>query len=318
MSRFVRNTLIQFKLETAYGEDPGSWAAADALLVRNASFDNPQENVPRELLRGTMGGFEHINTGGRSTVSCEVEFSGSGTAGEAPAWGKLLRACGMAQVISAGSRVEYNPVSSGFESGAIRYSRDGVIYTILGVRGTVTVRLGAYGLPYLAFEFTGLNAAPEVASTPASDVTAFRKPLAITPQNGAEMIVGGSLASGEVTGGTVVVSQDLELMLGQRVEHVRLLNGESIDITGREASGRGTVFLPAADEVAWHAAMQASSLTTLGFNLGTAAGASVSVFASAMQRASVRPAEFQGRAMVAADMRLVPSAGNDELRIVAR
>jgi hypothetical protein len=318
MSRFVRNTAIQFKIEVTYGVDPGSWVGADAVLIANASFDNPQEQVMRELLRGHMGGFEQMATTGRASIAFDVEFSGSGAAGTAPAWGRLLRAAGMAQTITAGNRVEYNPISAAFESATIRYSLDGVIYTVTGARGTVGIRLNAYGLPYLRFEFTGLNAVASAAATPTLDYSAFIRPLPINTVGGAEYRIGPTLTAGVVAAGTIVATQALELMLGQQIEHQKIIGSETIDIVARESTGQTTAFLAAADEVAWHDAVKVNTLTSFGFNLGSAAGARVSVFCPTMQRAQMTPTDYQGRAVVRAEMRMIPSAGNDELRIIAR
>lgn len=319
MSRFVRNTLIQFKLESTYGTDPGSWSATDALLLARATFDNPQESVARELLRGHMGSFEQINTTGTTRISFDLEFSGSGAADTAPAWGKVLRACGMAETITASTKVQYSLVSTGFESATIRYSCDGVIYTVRGCRGTATVRLNAFGLPYLAIEIVGLNATAAAAATPAGTFTAWQPPLPVTSGNGGVFRVGGTINAGAViSGGASVQSQDLEFMIGNQIQHQKFLGSEEIDITQREATGRGVCFLPAADEVTWFTAKKANTLASFGFTLGSAAGATVVVWAPAVQRSQLRHQDYQGRVVTAFDLRLVPTAANDEFVIVSR
>ena len=49
-------------------------------------------------------------------ITFEVELAGSGSAGTAPAWGPIIRACGFSETISASTSVTYAPVSSSFES----------------------------------------------------------------------------------------------------------------------------------------------------------------------------------------------------------
>ena len=143
MSRYMRNTVIQALLEPTYGAAVATWNAIDALLVKDPEFSIDRDVVPRDLVRGYMGGSEHLVGTRRSELKFTVELAGSGTAGTAPAWGKLLRGCGMAEVITAGNRVEYTPVTAGHESLSFRFFRDGVRYVSRGARGSVKVNLPA-------------------------------------------------------------------------------------------------------------------------------------------------------------------------------
>jgi len=319
MSRFVRNTAIQVQIESTYGTDPGSWAATHVVPCKSATFDTPNDRVPRELLRGHMGGFDEIYTVGTGRMQFEVELAASGTAGTAPAWGPLLRACGFAQTIVAADRVEYLPVSTGFVSATIRYFLDGVLHTATGARGTVTLSLNAFGLPMMQFDFTSLQTTPTATATPTGDFTAWKKPLAINEANTAELRIGATYSAGSVAGGTLAVNGDVSLNIGNSVQHMKLLNGRSVDITDRNMSGQAALFFGTpSDEVAFHTAMRADTMTTLGFSLGGTAGSRIAIHAPNVQRMSLRPQEYQGRQMMAAEFKLVPNAGNDELRIVSR
>lgn len=317
MSRYVRNTVIQAQIEAAYGTDPGSWSGTFNVPVMRATFDDQKDRVPRELMRGHMGAFEELYATGMGRISFEVELASSGTAGTAPAYGPLLRACGFAQTITAGNRVEYQPVSSAFESITLRYFIDGVLYTASGARGTVAFRLNAFGLPVMAFDFTSLAPVATAAAADTGDFTAWKKPLVINEANAGAWRIGPTYSAGAISGGTLAVTGDFEVNIGNTVQHQKLLNGRAIEITDRRTTGRGTLFFSAAaDEVAWYAATNADATTSLGFVLGSAAGAKIGLHMPAVQRLQARPQDYQGRAVIAADFSVAPSAGNDEVRLV--
>lgn len=323
MSRFIRNTAIQAKIETAYGTDPGTWTATDALLIANASYAEVQEPLSRDLIRPYFGASEHLQVTGRRRITFSVELAGSGTAGTAPAWGILLRACGMAQALTASTMAVYSPVSTAQESISIRYAVDGILHTAVGCRGTATLKLLAYDKPMIEFSFEGLDTvASTAAAVPATDFTAWKKPLPVIPANSAEVRLGGTYASGTgvISGGTALASRGMEVMIGNQIGKINLLSGESVDLTNREVTGRMTNFLSAADEVTYRSAIRANTTTTLGFQLGTTAGAIVGVFGANVQRVDPQNEDYEGRSMLSTSLRFLPSgtAGNDELRIIAR
>ena len=112
----TRKKYILAKIETTYGTDPTP-AAANAILTSGLQRSLYEGNVvTRELDRETLGNDETVNTAPYVMIEFAVELAGAGTAGDAPDYGVLLRACGFAETIDAGVDVEYAPVSSGFES----------------------------------------------------------------------------------------------------------------------------------------------------------------------------------------------------------
>jgi len=106
-------------------------------------------------------------------------------------------------------------------------------------------------------------------------------------------------------------------MLGQQAKFTPLIGGESVEISDRTATGKITLDLTAAQQVAAMADVKANTLTSLGFVHGTSAGYKVCVFAPAAQRINPSFQDVDGRAMSSYDLRLTPLIGNDELRIVA-
>jgi len=317
MPRYLRNSAILAKIETAYGLDAAPSGAANAILVSNLTI-NPlnAQNVDRALIRGFMGGAEQLVGNSFVDISFDVELAGSGVAGTAPAYGALLRAAGMAEVVSVGSRVEYMPISAGFESATIYYYDDGVLHKLLGVRGTFSLDMTQGNRPMMKYKFTGLDGGLGTAVTPALTLTGFKAPLVITDPNTADVLLGCTYAAGALSAGTAYPSQGLTLDLGNTVHYTPLLGGQSVDITDRVTVGTISTELTAAQEVAMMASVKNNTLQSIGLVHGTAAGAKVMVFAPAVQMINPKKGNLNGRRLNDYDLRFTPMSGNDELRIV--
>jgi hypothetical protein len=320
MNRYFRNTVIQVKVEVTYGTNPGSWAATDCLLISDAKFEIDRDLVPRNLIRGFMGGSDQLVGTRRSNITFTVELAGAGAAGTAPAWGKLLRMCGMAEAITALSRVEYTPVSTAFTSATIRYFIDGVMYVSVGARGTAKFMLNAYDRPVIEFTMQGFDTNATELSLPSPTLTAWQRPQVVTDANSGDIILGGSYSAGAITigGGSTLKSKGIEIDLGNKVSHMKMLGGESIDIVDREATGKMSVELTAAQEVTWRTDINANTLSTLAFRHGSAAGNQIIVFAPAVQRVTPQMEDYEGGVLMSTELRLLPSAGNDELMVVVK
>lgn len=318
--RYTRKTTILARLEAQYAVTPEGvpWVDTDALLIRNAKFRIARDTEARELVTPYLGGAEHMVAARRAEIEFEVEFAGSGTAGTAPAWGKLLRACGMSESVVAGNRVEYMPVSGGFESLQFAYVIDGVRYAARGARGTAKFVMSSYKIPVIQFKFQGFDAWADVGGVQPFSRAAWQRPLVLSDANAGDIRMGGTFAGGWSTGGTVLPSHGLEIDLANKISHIKLLGGESIDIVERDPSGKITVSLDDAQEVAWRSEINANGLTTLGFNFGSGEGHRVHVFAPSVQRVDPQATDYEGRVMMQAELRILPVSGNDELRIVAR
>jgi len=86
-----------------------------------------------------------------------VELKGSGTAGTAPALGKLFKACGFGETVVAITSVTYAPASSSISSLTLALYNDGVIFKMWGARGNVSLKLDAGKPAMLHFVFTGAD-----------------------------------------------------------------------------------------------------------------------------------------------------------------
>lgn len=154
------------KIETVYGTDAAP-AAVNGVLAQNVKI-TPMEasEVTRQHARPYQGARPALLVGKQMKLSFEVEAKGSGTAGTAPGFGVLLQACKTAEVIVALTSVTYNPVSSGHKSCSIYFYIDGVLFKVIGARGSWKYKLNADGIVVLEFMMTGLFTQPSAAALP--------------------------------------------------------------------------------------------------------------------------------------------------------
>lgn len=322
MSRFIRNTGILVKTETTYAIDAVPAGNANAILASDVSINPLQaNNVSRNLVRPYFGGSEELV--GTRYVECSfsVELAGSGAAGTAPAFGPLLRACALAEVITASTRVDYTPITTGQESVTIYWFDDGVLHKMLGARGTCTFNMGSGERPTMAFTFQGLYGGISAANPGAIDFSAFKTPLVVTDANSGDVNMGGTVAATgapAITGGTSVPSMGLTVMLGNTVQFTPLLGGETVDVTNREVSGNTRLDLTAAQEVSAMADVLNATLSSMSLQHGLVAGYKVLMHLPTVQRSSPTKEELNGRRLIGYSLRGVPTpggGGNDELRL---
>lgn len=320
MGRLIRNTVVLAKIESVYGTDPVPTGGANAMLVSNLSITpiNAQY-VDRDLVRGFMGSSEQLVGNRFAECSFDVELVGSGTVATAPAWGPLMLACGWAETITATFRVDYTPVSTGQSSVTIYWYDDGLLHKLTGARGDLTATYTAGGRPMLSFSFKGIYNTPTAAANATPTYTAFKKPQTVIDSNTLDLTFGAThSASGApaLTGGTTYPSSGIEFSLGNEVNHIPLLGGESVEITNRMSSCKFQVDLTAAQEATFMGEVDAATLTSVGLSHGTTAGYKSLLFLPFVQKVNPRKEEISGKRMVGFDGRVTPSVGNDEARIV--
>lgn len=319
-NRLIRNTAILAKIETTYGVDSVPVGATNALLVSNLSL-NPfnAQNEDRDNVRPYLGGSEQLPGTRYMELSFDTEFVGSGTVATAPPWGALARGCGLAETLTATFRTDYTPVSTGFESLSFYWFDDGVLHKGFGSRGNAVFKLGVGGRPKISWRFLALYNTPTAQVNPAVTLTPWKTPQVVIDANAGDIILGGTHATGvapAITGGTPYPSQGLEIDLGNSVNYTALLGGETIDITQRNVSAKLSMDLTAAQEVAFYNSVELASLTTIGLQHGTVANNKVLAWLASAQLFNPQKAEVNGKRLVSYDVRGVPVAGNDELRIV--
>lgn len=220
-----RNKIMLFKIETVYGTDPVPTAAVNGILATDVKLQ-PMEgtDVSRDLDLPYFGAQGTIPNELHAKLSFKVELAPSGTAGTVPAWGPLLRACGVAQVINAGVSVVYNPITDAHESGTFYLWIDSTRFALRGARGNAKFAVTAQGIPYIEFAFTGLFATPSDVARTTPVLTAFRKPAVASSTNTPTFTLNA----------VAMVMRSFMLDLKNSVENRFLIGAEAILITQRE------------------------------------------------------------------------------------
>ena len=218
------NKILLAKIETTYGTDSVPVAATDAIFARDVEL-TPMEgsDLAREIDQPFMGHSLTIPADLHTRLSFRVEFSPSGSLGVAPRWGALLRACGCAQVISAGASVTYNPVSEAHESVSIYLWIGGTRYVLRGARGTARIELAASGIPYIVFEFWGLFSQPTDVARDTPSAAGWPVPQHVSDTNTPTFTIGGAN----------FILRNLNFDLANTVEPRMLVNSEEILITAK-------------------------------------------------------------------------------------
>ena len=309
MALLTRKRLLLAKAETSYGTD-SSPAGTDAILVRQLEITPLQsDTVERELVRPYLGAAQTLLANTRVEITFQVELAGSGTAGTAPAYGSILKACGFSETISAGVSVTYAPVSSSFSSVTIYYNVDGVRHKLTGCRGTFTLNGTVGEVPYIEFTMTGIYNAPTDTALPSATYSNQAVPL---------VFKNGNTTSFQLLSYAGCL-QSVELDLGNEVAYRELVGcTKEVLITDRKVSG--TVMIEAvalATKNYFSAATSDSSLGNLQFTHGTAGGNIITVSSSTIDLGDVSYDDQDGITMLSIPVVAVPTtSGNDEVSIV--
>ena len=308
MSKQWRRRLAVVAVETQYGVAPDP-ATATILEVVMLDAGNPYagNTVERERMRYGFGNFEQINTGPNVERQIRVPFSGSGTAGEPPAYSPLLRACALSETIDAtvGSEsVTYQPVSQGMDSVTIWWYEDGQVQEIRGARGTYEIGADAQSLPYWQFNLTGLYSRPENAPS----------------VQGAESTVAGEVPINKQNSTFTMFNYPARLQAfsqnaGNQVEYRNLVGYEGVHITDRRVTGNITIEAPALADFNAFEKVESHQLVTLGevtLTHGTAPGNIIKAEGLQAQAANITPSDNQGIMHYGMEIRYLPTGSNDD------
>lgn len=320
-SRYIRDTVILNKIEAVYGTDSVPTGAANAVQVSNVRITplNAQF-VPRDLIRNYFGASEELISSYNKLVSFDVEGVGSGTAGTAPAWGPVLRACGWAETLVALERASYLPITNGQESVSQYVYDSGVLHKLLGCKGGVTFSMGLGGIPKMSFSFVAIDGGDTEAVPAGVSYASYQAPQVINNRFTGDLTLGGVLAptpgAPDLTGGTTYPSTGLEIDMGIKAEFIPLLGSETVDITDRKAKGKIKIAVTAAEEIALYATVKAGTTQTLGLLHGTVVGRRFGLFLPAAQLTNPQKDEMSGKRMMGYDVIAATSAGNDEVQVI--
>lgn len=307
--RYWRKKAVLAKIETGYGVDAAPLATANAMVVSDVT-QTPLagEEISRDLYVPWLGEQKRYLVGNYATLAFSVEFCGSGTAGTAPKWGALLRACGFAETVAAGTQVIYELASEGHESLSFYYYDDGVLHVMLGARGTVRIETGAKQILRLAFTFTGLLGPISDAALPSVTYTGWIEPDPIS-----KVLTTFSLH------GYAAGTERITLDVGNVVGKIELINREAIEITDRKVNGSVVIEAPLLAQKNFFATALAHTTGPIALTHGTVPGKITGISGPALQIGRPTTARGNdGKSMLTVPFWALPDAGDDELTFFAK
>ena len=303
-----KSKVILFKAESSYGVDPTPTGSANAMLMTDVAYSPMEgEDVSRDLEFPYLAAQGMIPVGERVRLRGKVELAPAGTAGVAPSWGPLLRACGVSETIVSDTSVTYAPITDSQESGTLYFWIGGTKQIVKGMRGDVTLRFPAQRLPYLEFDMTGLFGDPAEATPATPTLTGFQKPLVVTKANTPTFTVnpGGGAVS--------LVMREFSMSLNNQVEPRLLIGTEQVIIVDRQESALARVEAVPLSTLDPFALAKAQTACAVSLIHGTVAGAIATLSIPTAQ--VKRMPDYQNQQNILEwDLGLIPlpASGNDQ------
>ena len=308
MPLLSRKRLILAKTESTYGTDPTPTGASNAILVRNLEITPLQaETVSRDLIRPYLGVSDQLLAQTRVEVSFEVELAGSGTAGTAPAYGPVLKACGLSETVVATTSVTYAPVSASFSSCTIYFHNDGIRHKVTGCRGSWSLSAEVGAIPFITFTMTGIYNAPTDEALPAPTYANQAAPLIFKNGNTSNFSIfsySGCL-------------QSLNFDLANETVYRELVGcTKEVLITNRGPNGTVVIEAPSIATKDFFTIANGSSTGSISFQHGATAGNIVTFTTAQSDIGSPTYSDQDGIQMLNLPYLAIPtSSGNDELSL---
>ena len=307
MPRIFRKLAILAGVEATYGT-AAALTAANAVIGTNISFTPLEaDEVSRDLYMPYLGNQGIILAGKHAKLEFDVEVAGSGIAGTAPLYGALLRICGFAETVTAGTDTAYTIVEDGVESGTIRFEMDGVRHVLLGARGNVQLTFSPKGIPHYRFLLTGLlGTVADGPLTPFS-LAGWETPLECSSANTTMTLHGWAS-----------VTENLTIDLGNTVTPRFLIGSESVIISDRRSTGQAVVEATTLATMNWFERAEDRTRGALSLIHGTDAGNIVEIDAPAVEVGKISQGQTDGILNYSMPLSLCPVTGRDELTITVR
>jgi hypothetical protein len=308
----TRKKFLIAKIESSYGVDPSPVGGSDAVQVTNLELTPIEsDNVQAAAFQGFIGNSTRgtLVANKRVSVTFDVELAGSGTAGTAPAFGPLLKSCGLSETTVAATSVTYAPVSSSFDSATIYCFYDGTQHKITGARGSVTFNMTAGQFATASFNFIGIYNAP--------DNTALSGSFTVANQAAAIEVNDTNVTTATFHGVTSVRLESIDLALNNELLYKETASSKEVLITNRAAGGTAVIEAPAVGTTDYFAKAVAVTTGNSSFVLGATAGNIVTVNAAQTDITGVSYGDTNGVISLSMPYLALPTtAGNNEMSLV--
>lgn len=307
----TRKKFLIAKIESAYGSDSTPVGGSDAIQVTNLDVTPIEsDNVQAAAYQGFIGNSTRgtLVANKRVSVTFDVELSGSGTAGTAPAFGPLLKACGLSETVVAATSVTYAGVSSSFDSATIYCFYDGTRHKITGARGTVSFNMTAGQFPTASFVMTGIYNTP--------DDTALSGTFTVANQAASLEINDTNVTTATFHGVTDVRLESLDLALNNEVLYKETASSQEVLITNRTPGGTAVIEAPAVGTTDYFAKATAVATGNSSFVIGATGGNIITLTMAQTDITGVSYGDTNGVISLSMPYLALPTtSGNDEISL---
>ena len=309
MPKLHRKRSILAKAESSYGSDPTPTGSANYVQVIDLNIEPIQSDEDsRALIRPYMGNYEVIPANTRVNVTFDVEMSGSGSAGTAPKYGAILKACGLSETVVSSTSVTYAPVTTPSDSVTLFVNYDGIRHKVTGARGTFSLNCEVNNIPRISFSLTGIFNAPTDTALPTVTVSNQASPL---------IFKNGSTSNFAIFGFAAAL-QSWNLDFNNEVIYRELVGGtKEVLITDRRPSGTAVIESPALSAHNFFTDYTGTSTGTNTWLHGTVAGNKVTVSCPQTDLGQPTYEESDGITMLSLPFMATPTASaNNEFSLV--
>ena len=309
MPKLHRKRSILAKAESSYGSDPTPTGSANYVQVIDLNIEPVvSDEVSRDLIRPYMGNYEVIPANTRVNVTFDVEMSGSGSAGTAPKYGAILKACALSETVVSSTSVTYAPVTTPSDSVTLFVNYDGVRHKVTGARGTFSMNCEVNAIPRISFSVTGIFNAPTDTALPTVTVRNQASPL---------IFKNGSTSNFAIFGYAAAL-QSWSLDFNNEVIYRELVGGtKEVLITDRRPSGTVVVEAVALSAHNFFTDYTGTSTGTNTWLHGTVAGNKVTVSCPQTDLGQPTYEESDGVTMLSLPFYATPTAtSNNEFSLV--
>jgi len=307
----TRKKFLIAKIESTYGTDPTPVGGSNAIQVTNLEVTPIEsDNVQAAAYQGFIGNSTRATlvANKRVSVTFDVELAGSGTAGTAPAFGPLLKSCGLSETIVSSTSVTYAGVSSSFDSATIYCFYDGTRHKITGARGSVSFSFTAGQFAVASFNFIGIYNAP--------DGTALSGTFTVANQAAAIEVNDTNMTTATFHGVTSARIESFDLALNNELIYKETASNKEVIITNRAPGGTAVIEAPAVGTTDYFAKAVGVTTASSSLVLGATAGNIVTLTAAQTDITGVTYGDTNGVVSLSMPYLALPTtAGNDELSL---
>ncbi len=280
--------------------------AANGILALSGQYQRNADVMPRNPLRPTLSQLTSIIGKRSANIQTSIEMRGSGTAGTAPDWGPLMRACGFSETVVAVTSVTYAPISTGDVSATVAHYQDGIRHQVAGARGTMSFG-GAVGeICVMNFNMLGIeDTVTDQAIIAPTYTTVVPRPLKLMTftVHGVASVFASSF------------SIDMGVTITPRTDFTKASGYVSTFLGDRMPVCNFVIEKPLVASKDWYGIFEAMTESNISLVLGSVAGNITTIAAPKFQVTNITEQDDGGIARLSIDGKLNLTTGDDELTI---